>query len=118
MSGLRKNILSKSVMGAITAVTLVAGIAAVASPAEAQWRGHRGHYRGGWGGAGIAAGVVGGLALGAFAAQAAPRHHYPSYGYGYAPAYAASPYACYNQRRPAYDPWGNFVGYRLVRICQ
>jgi hypothetical protein len=54
---------------------------------DAQWRGRRG----GWGGA-VAAGVIGGLALGAIAS--APYSYYgygPSYGYapyyGYAPTY-------------------------------
>ena len=109
----------KLITGALAAATIAGGVLAASAPAEAQWRGRGAHhYRGGgWGGPGIAAGVVGGLALGAIAA---PRYYGHGYGagYGYAPAYAASPYHCYNQRRPAYDPWGNFAGYRLVRVCR
>lgn len=105
----------KTLAGALAALTLGAGIIAASTPAEAQWR--RGYHRGGWG-APVAAGVIGGLALGAIAAQAAPRYHYPAYGYGYRPVYPAYAYGCFRERRPAYDRWGNFAGYRLVRVCR
>ena len=104
----------RTMTGVLAAATIGAGIAASTTSADAQWR--RGHHRGGWGGP-VAAGVIGGLALGAIAAQAAPRYHYPAYGHGYAPAYAAPHYSCFRQRRPAYDHWGNFAGYRVVRVC-
>jgi hypothetical protein len=55
--------------------------------------------------------VAGGLALGSLAASAAyPGGYYPYGGY-YGPA------GCYLQRQPAYDEWGQFVGYRPVRVC-
>lgn len=102
--------LRKTIAGTATALAITAGIAASTSPAEAYWRGHRG----GWGGP-VAAGVIGGLALGAFAAQAAgPRYYGPAYGYGPTPVYGE----CFNRRRPVYDRWGNFAGYRVVRVCR
>jgi hypothetical protein len=63
-------------------------------------------YRRGWypGGA-AAAGLVGGLAVGALAAGAY------GYGYGY-PAYGGS---CVSNQ-PVYDSWGNFLGYRRVFV--
>ena len=70
-----------------------------------------------YGGA-VAAGVVGGLALGAIAGSAAANS---GYGYGY-PAYAPPPPVygppCYFTRQATYDPYGNFAGYRRVRVCE
>lgn len=66
-------------------------------------------------GLGIAAGVLG--AIGAAAAAnngyyyGAPAYGYPAYGY---PAYG---YGCYISKQAAYDPWGNFAGWRRVRVC-
>jgi hypothetical protein len=52
--------------------------------------------------------------------------YYPAYSSGYyeggyyprdeyyAPVYTRS---CYSERRAIYDPWGDFVGYRRVRVC-
>src|ERR1700730_1154250 len=73
--------LRKAAIGALAALTLGAGITATATPSAAQgWRGGRWHagywHRGygwhggyGWGGP-VAAGVIGGLALGALAGSA------------------------------------------------
>jgi hypothetical protein len=66
------------------------------------WRGWGGSY-GNWGGA-VAAGVVGGLALGALAGAAYP----------YGPYYWGG---CSWQNRPVYDAWGNFAGYAPVQVC-
>ena len=113
--------LRKTVIGGLAALTLAAGVTALSAPAEARWHGR------GWGGPGVAAGVIGGLAVGAFAAQAYNRPYYPAYGYGYAPSYGSGygyapaysyGHGCFNQRRPAHDRWGNFVGYRFVRVCR
>jgi hypothetical protein len=61
--------------------------------------------------AGVAAGVLGGLAIGAIASQ--PPAYEP------APVYAAPPPAeCWYERQPLYDRWGNFLRYRHVRVCQ
>ncbi len=101
----------KSITGAIAALALGATVMASASPAAADWRGH--HHRGGGGwGAPVAAGIIGGLALGAFAAQAAPRSYAPTY---YAtPAYSGD---CTEQDQPTYNRWGRFIGYRTVTVC-
>lgn len=112
----------KKAAGAALAVLMFGlAIVAEATPASAQWRGgwhgggwHGGGWRGGywrggrwygsgWGGP-FAAGVVGGLAVGAIAASA-----YPYYGPGYG--------GCVVQNQPAYDAWGNFVGYQAVQAC-
>jgi hypothetical protein len=104
----------KVLMGTLTAAALMSMVAA--SPAEAQYR------RRGYGGA-VAAGVVGGLALGALFAGATR----PAYGYGYGyyggPTYVADPYyapaypRCYRTWQPAYDSWGRYLGERRVRVC-
>jgi hypothetical protein len=59
----------------------------------------RGYY--GYGGGAVAAGLVGGLALGGLAAAAAAPAYYPSYPYGYAygPYYPRAIYAA-----PVYGP--------------
>ena len=70
-------------------------------------------------GGAIAAGVVGGLALGAIAGSAAANAG-PGYGYGYGYAQPAPVYGggCYFTRQATYDPYGNFAGYRRVRVCE
>lgn len=68
------------------------------------YRGGGWGYRGGWG-APVAAGLIGGLALGAAAAAS-----HPYYGGYYSRA-------CYPADQPVYDDWGNFLGYRRVRVC-
>lgn len=66
----------------------------------------------------VAAGVLGGLAAGALVGSAAAN---AGGGYGYAaPAYAPPPAydtGCYFTRQATYDPYGNFAGYRRVRVC-
>ncbi|WP_445504927.1 hypothetical protein [Microvirga sp. G4-2] len=61
-------------------------------------------------GGAIAAGVIGGLALGALAAQPA----YPTYYYGTS-AYAEP--SCYTVRRRFVDQWGRYV-VRSDRVCE
>jgi Ca2+/Na+ antiporter len=69
----------------------------------------------------VAAGVLGGLAAGAIVGSAAAN---AGGGYGYAPAYAPPPpppvydTGCYFTRQATYDPYGNFAGYRRVRVCE
>ena len=63
------------------------------------YRGYRG-YGGGYGFP-LAAGVLGGLALGAAAG-------------GYYGGYYGD---CYLQRQAVYTPYGAFAGYRNVRVC-
>ena len=40
---------------------------------------------------------------------------YAPYSYGYEPVPVYNP--CYRGRTPVYDAYGNFAGYRPVRIC-
>ena len=92
----------KLIAGGLAAATLM-GSVGLATEAEAAWR-HRG--------APLAAGVFGGLALGALAAGAANSYYAPR-PYNYAPAYGE----CHRERQPVYDRFGGFMGYRIVRVC-
>jgi hypothetical protein len=58
---------------------------------------------------GVAAGVLGGLALGSVAATATREPYYaaPAPDYG----------ECWIERRPVYDEDGDYVGRRRVRVC-
>ena len=100
--------MKKLLAAGLAAGVLTAGSVGASAPAEARY------------GGAIAAGVVGGLALGAIAGSAASAA--PGYGYGYGyPAYAAPAPAyggCYIQRQATYDPYGNFAGYRRIRVCE
>jgi hypothetical protein len=72
----------KALTGALAGLVFVGGVATSFNDAEARPR-HRG--------AAIAAGIIGGLALGAIAASAArPAYAYPSYSYGYGGYYPPS----------------------------
>lgn len=100
---------TKSLIGGVASLALLGALGA--GPAEARHGGE------------IAAGVIGGLALGAIAGSAAANANgYNGYNGGYAPAYAApQPYyggGCYYQRRPVYDEDGELVGHRRVRVCE
>ncbi len=113
------NVLSrvkKTTIGAVAAVTIVGGsIATSTLPAEA---GGRHHYRdhGSRNGA-IAAGVIGGLALGAIASQSYG-YGTPAYGYG-GPVYVAPGYGadCWTKRVVRHNRFGERV-VRVVRTCQ
>ena len=100
------SIVKKTVAAAVAASTLCAGMAVTTTPAAAH----------GWG-APFAAGLFGGVAAGAIIGSAAR----PAYGYGYAPAYGYDPIPvynpCYRSQQPVYDIYGNFAGYRTVRVC-
>jgi hypothetical protein len=92
--------LRKPIVGALAAASLVGALAASTTSAEARWRR----------GPGIAAGVIGGLALGALAAGAARPYYY-----GPGPAYYG--YGCHIERQPVYDAWGRFRGWQRIRVC-
>ncbi|MBX3525951.1 MAG: hypothetical protein KF904_07085 [Rhodoblastus sp.] len=87
----------KIITASIAALTIAGAVSATATPAAA-W-GHRHHGGWGWGGPAIAAGVIGGLTLGAMAAAAQPA------------------YATCVQRTAVYDDWGRFRGYRRIRVA-
>lgn len=96
--------MTKTLTALAAAATLA--IAAVAAPPQAEARGGR-----------IAAGVIGGLAVGALVGAAAANGPYygygPRYGY-YGPAYAYGP-GCYWHRERFWDGWGWRI--RRVRVC-
>lgn len=100
--------LKKTMTASLAALTVAGALCGTSAPAAA-W------YRCGWGGP-VAAGLLGGLAAGAIIGSAT----HP-YGYGYGPAYAYGPEpvydSCYLARRPVYDAYGDFSGYRRVRVC-
>jgi len=106
-----------------TAPALGLALAALVAvtPVLADWQGRHGgrshghHSSRGIGGGAIAAGIIGGLALGALAADAS-RHSFA------APAYAMEPDdydapVCHREVRPVHDAWGRYVGERVRRIC-
>lgn len=93
----------KKTMGAgLAALTMAGTLTAFSTDASAQYRRYH-HHRGGNGGA-VAAGVVGGLALGALAAGA----YNNGYGYNYGPGYAAPVYGseCRVYFRRVWDGYG------------
>ena len=87
----------KALAMSLAALTMTAAVAATSTPAAAA----HGHH------AAFAAGLLGGLAVGAIAAG------------GVAPYYSAGPYYddCWIDSRPVYNHWGDFVGYRRVSVC-
>ena len=87
-----------TVFAVIAALTL--GLTATAQPAAANDA---------WVVPGVAAGVIGGMALGAAAANA---NQGPYYGPG--PDYDE----CWVERRPVYDEDGEIIGSRRVRVCR
>jgi hypothetical protein len=112
---------------------LLASVAAQAGETTGRWRdgsyatpygivrpyhgyGYRPHYRRGSdvGGA-AAAGVIGGLALGALAAR--PAYSYPTRPGGYYGANAYDEPDCYTVRRRFVDDWGRVI-IRREQICE
>lgn len=86
----------KTIVASLAALAMAGAVASSATPAAAWgWK----HHHHGWGGAGIAAGVIGGLTLGAIAASAADRSD-----------------TCVVRQR-VYNDYGDFVGYRRVRVA-
>ncbi len=90
----------KILTASLAALTLAGAVSATATPAAAWCNGWTCYSDGPRGGA-IAAGVIGGLALGAIAAGAASQ-----------PTYAT----CI-QRQRVYNSYGDFIGYRRVRVA-
>jgi hypothetical protein len=98
----------------VAALPLGAALAASATPASARDAGP------------VIAGALGGFAAGAIIGSTMGHGgYYPGYLSGdyegasrdeyYAPVYTPS---CYSERRAIYDAWGDFVGYRRVRVCE
>jgi hypothetical protein len=100
----------------VASATLLLIGAALPTEARAEYYYHRHHH--GNGGA-VAAGVLGGLAVGALAAGAARPYGYgyPARGYGYGngdPGYGYS--ECYITRQRVIDEWG-YSHWQRVRVC-
>ncbi len=144
-----KSTLKKAVIGAAAALTIGGGMLATSAPASAQvvvsgyrhvgghhYYGHRPYY--GYrhsyrrnNGAAVAAGLIGGLALGALAANSYGYGGYGGYapvtygyGYGYAPVrrhyYAPVSYGyggCFIERRVRINRFGERV-IRDVQVCR
>ncbi len=87
--------MKKFVTATAAALSIAATLALSAAPAEAKF-GRKGAF---WGG--VAAGLVGAAIVGG----AARAHHH---------GYHAS---CWREKRPFYNRWGDFVGYRYIRVC-
>ncbi len=105
MSIVSSTCLKRTATAAFAALALAATVAA--TPAQA------GNGRN----AAFAAGAVGGLALGALAvgAMTAPAYGAPRAYYAEpAPRYRR---ACWTERQPVYDNWGDYAGTRRVRVC-
>ena len=92
-------IFKKTLTAAAAFVALTAAVAATAAPAEASW---------GSGGA-----FAAGAAVGLLGAGIAAHHHYNAPRYGYV-EYGG---ACWRERREVYNRFGDFVGYRTIRVC-
>jgi hypothetical protein len=95
---------SKILTSTVAALTLGAAVLATSAPAEAGWRYRRGYYGYGYGygGGALAAGLIGGLALGAIAASAA--------------AAQPVPVSCYWVKRQFVSPRGYLVT-RREQVC-
>ncbi len=85
----------------LAALTLGGTVLTAAAPAQAKPKYHPGGA--------IAAGVIGGLALGAIAASA-----YPAYG-AYPVYYRPR---CYTVREPVTNAWGDVIYVRRVLVCE
>ena len=90
-------IFKKTLTVAAAALTLGVAFAASSSDAEARW-GRRA--------------FVGGAALGILGAAAVAAHaHQPRYGY------VVEGGECWRERRAVHNRYGDFVGYRSIRVC-
>ena len=89
----------KTLTASLAALTLGMTVLSTATPAHAR------------GGGLLAAGIIGGLALGAIAAgsaHAAPGYYAPQRVYGG---------ECWLERRAIHNRWGDVVGYRRIKVC-
>ena len=117
--------MKKTLAAGLAAITLGGAAIASATPAAAQWGWgpryggyhygyrHRPYYGGG---GAVAAGLIGGLAIGALAAR--PAYGYAPVGYygGYAPVAYGYGGECFVERRRTIDPWGRVI-VRKIRTC-
>lgn len=88
-------IFKKTLTAALATVAVAGAMTLQAGQAEARY------WRHGYGGGAVAAGIIGGLALGAIAASAAPR-------------YVG---ACYRAHRTVWSPYHGAYVVRRVTVC-
>jgi len=133
-----KRVLTVGASALVLSGSLMAAAPAAAGERTGRWRdgsyatpygivrpnagyGYRPHYRRGSNvGGAVAAGVIGGLALGALASR--PAYAYPAYpAYSTYPTYYGSPVydepTCYTVRRRLVDDWGR-VFIRREQVCE
>ena len=88
----------KTLTAALAALSVSAALAMSAGSAEARW--------------GRNAAFFGGAAAGLVGAAIIANHAYA------APVYAAPVVSdCWNEKRPVYNRFGDFKGYRYIRVC-
>ncbi|MDP4594651.1 MAG: hypothetical protein NWT00_08865 [Beijerinckiaceae bacterium] len=85
----------KAATATIAALTIAASVALLSAPAQAKF-GRNGAVIGG-----IAAALVGAAIVG----HSARAHYRPQYG------------DCWTEKQPRYNRWGDFRGYRYIRVC-
>ena len=98
----------KTLATLLAAATIAVSLAATATDASAQWRR-------GWGGPGLAAGIIGGAIIGGAILATRPRGYVVYQGYGQ----PVNGPGCYWTSQPIYDRWGRVVGYtgQPVQVC-
>ena len=87
--------MKKFATATVAALSVAATLALSAAPAEAKF-GRKGAFFGG-----LAAAVVGGALI----AGTSRSHARPVYS------------DCWTEKRPRYNRWGDFRGYRYIRVC-
>ena len=87
--------MKKLATATVAALSIAATLALSAAPAEAKF-GRRGAFFGGLAAAAVGAAIIG---------SAARVHHAPVYS------------ECWTEKRPRYNRWGDFRGYRYIRVC-
>jgi hypothetical protein len=86
--------IKKFATATIAALTIAGTVALSSAPAQAKF-GRNGAFIGG-----VAAALIGGAIL-----SHAHRSHYRGYS------------DCWTEKRPRYNRWGDFRGYRYIRVC-
>jgi hypothetical protein len=80
------------------------------------WRGGGGGWGNSWGPA-VGLGILGGAIAGSTYPYYAYGYGDPGYGYGYDPGYESGADGCY-EYRPIYSASGQYLGQRLITVCQ
>jgi hypothetical protein len=114
----------------IAAAAMALSLVVLGAPAPASARdGQNAALIGGLAAGAVIGGVIAGGSQGYYRGEPAHDQYYPAYrtapAYRAYPAYsefevydAPRPRQCYAQRQPIYNHWGDFAGYRRVRVCR